>query len=155
MIYYGNKSILAAAVPGDIFAEEFACSGAEVLPLSAIAIEESEVMFIECDKILHTCSNNCGFHQKLIYNLMRGLAEKSIGFHKRMEIISKRTTRDKLLAYLSHEARSAGGGYFDIPFDRQELADYLEVDRSGLSQEISKLKREGIIDADKNHFRIL
>ena len=142
-------------MPGDVFCEEFAYSEASALPITVIATKESEVMFIRSDSVVQTCHNCCSFHHKLIYNLMTGLAEKTIGFHKRMEIISKRTTRDKLLAYLSHEARRSKNGYFDIPFDRQELADYLEVDRSGLSSEISKLKKDGVIDADKNHFRIL
>jgi len=112
-------------------------------------------MLIECNHILHTCSNNCGFHQQLIFNLMKDLATKTILFHQKIEIISKRSTRDKLMTYLMLQAKKEGSDSFDIPFDRQELADYLEVERSGLSAEISKLKKEGIINNQKNHFELL
>ena len=125
------------------------------LPVAVIATEPSEVMFVDCDHILHTCSNNCGFHQQLIYNLVKDLAEKSIRFHQKVEVTSKRTTREKLMAYLSLQAKRVGSTRFEIPFDRQELADYLEVDRSGLSAEIGKLKKEGIIKNRKNHFVIM
>ena len=86
---------------------------------------------------------------------MKDLARKTIMFHKRIEVTSKRTTREKLLAYLAMEAKEKGSDSFDIPFDRQELADYLEVERSGLSNEISKLRDEGIIENRKNHFTLL
>jgi CRP-like cAMP-binding protein len=112
-------------------------------------------MLIDSAHILHTCSNNCGFHQQLIFNLMKDLAQKSILFHQKLEIIAKRTTKDKLMAYLMLEARRAGSNVFDIPFDRQELADYLEVDRSGLSAEISKLREQGVLESRKRHFELL
>ena len=150
--YYGNRNILSAITPGEVFAEAFACAEIESLPVTVVADEPSEVMLIESSHILHTCSNNCGFHQQLIYNLMKDLAAKTIMFHERIDVTSKRTTREKLLAYLNNQSRRAGGGEFDIPFDRQELADYLEVDRSGLSVEIGKLRREGVIECRKNHF---
>ena len=85
---------------------------------------------------------------------MKGLAKRTVAFHERIEITSKRTTREKLLAFLSTAARRDGSTSFDIPYNRQELADYLEVDRSGLSVEIGKLAREGMIKADKRHFTI-
>jgi CRP-like cAMP-binding protein len=153
--YYGNRSILSHIRPAEVFAEAFACAATASLPITVTASEHSEIMLIECDHILHTCSNHCDFHQRLIYNLMKDLATKTVLFHRRIDITSKRTTREKLLAYLTQEAKEAGSKCFDIPFDRQELADYLEVDRSGLSAEISKLRREGIIDNKKNHFVLL
>ena len=153
--YYGNRNILSVIKEGEVFAEAFACAETESLPVTVIADEPSEVMLIDSSHILHTCSNNCGFHQQLIYNLMKDLAAKTIMFHQRIEITSKRTTREKLLSYLNTQSKRAGGEEFDIPFDRQELADYLEVDRSGLSAEISKLRREGIIECRKNHFVML
>ena len=153
--YYGNRSILGEIRSGEVFAEAFACASVTSLPVSVIANEPSDIMLIDCSHILHTCSNNCGFHQKLIYNLMKDLATKTIMFHQRMEITSKRSTREKLLAYLALQAKKAGSNRFNIPFDRQELADYLEVDRSGLSAEISKMKKEGIIDCYKNSFELI
>lgn len=153
--YYGNRSILSEVGVSDVFGEAFACAEVPAIPVSVIANEPCEVMLIDCGHILHTCSNHCGFHQQLIFNLMKDLATKTILFHQKIEIMSKRTTREKLLTYLMAQAKNAGKPEFDIPFDRQELADYLEVDRSGLSAEIGKLRKEGILESDKNHFRIL
>lgn len=153
--YYGNRSIFSNLRAGDVFGEAFACAEVAALPVSIQASERAEVMLIECAHILHTCENNCGFHGRLIYNLMRDLAEKTLRFHERIEVTSKRTTREKLLSYLAIEARHAGGREVTIPFDRQELADYLEVDRSGLSAEISKLRQEGVLENQKNRFVLL
>ena len=153
--YYGNRSILCGLSPSEIFGEAFACAGIERLPVSVIANEPCEVMLIECDRILHTCSNACSFHQQLIFNLMRDIACKAIMFQQKIEVISKRTTREKLMCYLQLQAKKAGCAKFEIPFDRQELADFLEVERSGLSAEISKLRKEGIINSNKNSFELL
>jgi len=153
--YYGNRSILSMMGPSEVFAEAFACAEIPVLPVSVIASEACEIMYIECSHILYTCANNCGFHRQLIFNLMRDLAEKTISFHRRIDVTSKRTTREKLMAYLMHCAKAAGTDTFEIPFDRQALADYLEVDRSGLSTEIGKLTREGVIIADRKKFTLL
>lgn len=153
--YYGNRSILSSVFPSEMFAEAFACANTTSMPISAIADEMSEIMFIDCEHILHTCQNNCGFHQQLIYNLMKDLANKTLTFHQRIEITSKRTTREKLLTYLSIKAKEENSSVFDIPYDRQELADFLEVERSGLSSEIGKLVKEGIIKNKKNRFEIL
>ena len=153
--YYGNRSILTEVKPSGMFGEEFACAELSSIPVTVIANEQSEIMLLDCSHILYTCHNNCGFHQQLIFNLMKDLATKTIIFHQRIEVTSKRTTREKLLTYLALEAKRAGKSYFEIDFDRQELADYLEVERSGLSAEIGKLKREGIIDNKKNYFKLI
>ena len=155
MDYYGNRSILDSISAGELFGEAFACADAKSMPVSVVASEPCEVMLIECGHIMHTCSNNCEFHQRLIYNLMRNLAKKTLSFHERIEVTSKRSTRERLMAYLMLCAKKAGTASFDIPFDRQELADYLEVDRSGLSAEISKLRAEGVLESNKRHFRLL
>ncbi len=153
--YFGNRSILAQIEPPHLFGEAFACAETASLPVTVIANEPSDVMLIDCSHILHTCQNNCGFHGQLIYNLMRDLAEKTILFHQKSEITAKRSTREKLLSYLAMQAKRAGSNRFRIPFDRQELADYLEVDRSGLSAEISKLRKEGILESERNEFTLL
>lgn len=153
--YYGNRNILAVMGSSEIFAEAFACAGVESLPVSVIANEPSDILLIDRVRILHTCSNNCDFHRQIIYNLMKDLALKTIMFHQRIDITSKRTTRDKLLSYLTFQSKRTNSNSFDIPFDRQELADYLEVDRSGLSAEISKLRKEGVLESNKNHFKLL
>ena len=153
--YYGNRSILSEIAPSEVFAEAFACAEVRSIPVTVIANEPCEVMLIDCNHVLHTCTNSCGFHHQLIFNLMKDLATKTLMFHQRIEITSKRSTREKLLTYLMIQAKKANSNCFDIPFDRQELADYLEVDRSGLSAEISKMRKEGMIECQKNHFELL
>ncbi|MBQ8372364.1 MAG: Crp/Fnr family transcriptional regulator [Clostridia bacterium] len=153
--YYGNRSIIGRVRPSEMFSEEFACAEMPALPITVVANEPSEVMLVDCSHIIRTCKNGCGFHHRLIFNLMKALATRSIGYHKRIEITSKRSTREKLLTYLALYAKEVGSPRFEIPFDRQELADYLEVERSGLSAEISKLRREGVIKSEKNKFMLL
>lgn len=153
--YFGNRNIITEIGTSELFGEAFACSEIEKMPVQIIANEPSEIMLIDSAHIIHTCSNACGFHQKLIFNLMKDLSQKTLIFHSKLDIVSKRTTRDKLLAYLFNEAKRKESNSFNIPFDRQELADFLGVDRSGLSVEISRLKKEGIIDSHKNHFTLI
>ncbi|MBQ9860000.1 MAG: Crp/Fnr family transcriptional regulator [Clostridia bacterium] len=153
--YYGNRSILSKAEPADIFGEAFACAEVASLPVTVIADEPCEVMFIDSMHILHTCANGCGFHQQLIFNLMKDLAEKNLALHQKIQITSQRSTRDKLMTYLQLQAQKADSSTFSIPLDRQELADYLKVDRSGLSAEISKLRREGVLESHRKTFTLL
>ena len=153
--FYGNRSILEISRKGEMFGEAFACAEVMSIPVSIVAAEPSEIMFIDCSHILKTCHNNCGFHQQMIFNLMKSLARKNLVFHRKIEITSKRSTREKLMSYLMFCAKSANSYDFDIPFDRQELADYLGVERSGLSAEISKLRKEGILENTKKHFTLL
>ena len=153
--YEGNRTIVSNTEASKVFAEDYACAEIASIPVSIVANEPSEIMLIDCSHILHTCSNNCGFHQQLIYNLLKELAGKTLSFHQKVEITSKRTTREKLMTYLSMEAKKHSSNSFEIPFDRQELADYLEVDRSGLSAEISKLRNEGVLESHKKHFKLL
>lgn len=153
--YYGNRSIVSTAEPSELFAESFACAEVSSIPISIIATEPSEIMLIDCQRIIHSCSNACSFHQQMIYNLLKNVASKNILFHQKIEITAKRSTREKLMAYLTLQAKKSGSQSFDIPFDRQELADYLEVERSGLSAEISKLRKEGVLKSVRNHFELL
>lgn len=153
--YLGNRTILSQIAPTHLFAEAFACAGVVSLPLDVVATEDSEIMFIDSTRVLQSCCNACEFHNQIIYNLMKSIAEKNILFHQKLQITSKRSTREKLMEYLSQEARKQNSASFEIPYDRQALADYLEVDRSGLSAEISKLRKENIIASHKNFFRIL
>lgn len=152
---YGNRSILSEGRPGDLFGEEFACAEVSEMPVTVLASEPSEAVLVDCAHVLRTCSHNCTHHRQMIYNLMRSMAQKNLAYHRRIEITSKRTTREKLLAYLTQVAKESGSRHLAIPFDRQELADYLEVDRSGLSTEISHLRREGVLECHKNHFTLL
>ena len=153
--FYGNRSIVTNISVSEIFGEAFACAGIDKIPVTVIAKEPGEIMLLDCERILHSCSNACGFHRQIIFNLMKELATKNLMFHKKIEITSQRSTREKLMTYLMQQAKSIGSDSFTVPFDRQELADYLEVERSGLSAEIGKLKKEGILDCTKNRFTLL
>ena len=153
--YNGNRTIVSVVDSGELFAESFACAGVERLPISVTATEDCAVILLDCRRITQACCNACAFHQQMIYNLLKITAQKSIRLHQRAEIISHRTTRGKLMAYLTLQATQKSSTKFTIPFDRQELADYLEVDRSGFSAEISKLRKEGILTCRKSDFELL
>lgn len=153
--WYGNRSIMLSIGPGQLFAEAFACAEAELLPVSVLATEECEVLLLNCRRLLSGCSQPCVFHSRVIFNLLKIVAKKNLTLHRKAVITARRTTRDKLLTYLLLTAKEAGGSEFSIPFDRQGLADYLEVDRSGLCAELSKLRQEGVLTYRKNHFRLL
>ena len=150
--FYGNKNIVASVEKGELFGEAFACADIKIVPVSVFAVEDCEIMLIDYKRIITTCPHNCSFHSKLIYNMLRIVANKNIMLSRKIEFISKRTTKEKLLAYLSSEAKKAGSNSFSIPYNRQELADFLSVDRSAMSAELCKLRDTGILEFDKNKF---
>lgn len=152
--FFGNRSILAQLAPGELFGESFACAGVKAVPVTVAAIEAAEVMLVDCLSITRSCGNACHFHQRMIFNLLQIVAAKNLVFHQKIEVTSKRTTREKLMAYLMLQAKRLGSLEFEIPYNRQELADYLEVERSGLSAEIGKLRRQGAIEAERRRFKI-
>lgn len=152
--YYGNRSIVARVGPAELFGETYACAGISSLPVSMVADADGVILLMDCRRITTSCCNACAFHSRMIYNLLRLVAEKNLVFDQKIQITSKRTTREKLMAYLLQQAKAHGSNSFTIPYDRQALADYLDVDRSGLSAEIGKLRKEGILDSEKNHFII-
>ena len=153
--YYGNRSIISSAGPGELFGESFACAGLKTYPVTAAAVEDSRVMLIDSRRITATCCNACSFHNQMIYNMLKVVATNNLSLNRKIEITSKRTTREKLMAYLMTQAKLHGSNCFTIPYDRQALADYLEVERSAMSAEISKLKKDGIIDCNKSQFCLL
>jgi CRP-like cAMP-binding protein len=152
---WGNLNIIAEMSSGEMFAEAFACGGVGVMPVGVIAAADCEIMFVDLQRVITQCGNACVFHALLIRNIVGILARKNIMLQGKMEHITKRTTREKLLSYLSEQARRCGADSFELPFDRQGLADYLSVERSALSAEMSRLKSEGIINYRKNHFELL
>ncbi len=154
--YYGNRSIVAEVEPGELFAETVAAAGAEKMPVSAAASSDSEIMLIDFRRMLCFEEKEMNSLQsRLASNLLRVMAEKNIILNRKIEIISCRTTREKLMAYLLAEAKRRNSSEFEIPFDRQELADYLGVDRSAMSAEIARMRRDGLIESSKSRFRLL
>jgi CRP-like cAMP-binding protein len=152
---WGNNSIVAVVDPPGMFAESIVCCGERHAPMSAIAREASDVLFIDYKRIVTTCSSACGFHSRLIRNMIQVLARSNIAMSMKLEHVSRRTTREKLLSYLGDVAKQKGSDTFNIPLDRQELADYLSVDRSALSCEMSRMRRDGLIEYKKSRFKIL
>jgi len=144
----GGRSIIGSFVPGQLFCDAFSCSTQQAMPVTVAAEADSTVALIPIELILHTCSKACPQHRRLMENLVHILADKYVAINRKMIHLSGRTTRRKLLSYLSEQMRIAGGNPFTIPFRRQELADYLFVDRTGLSAEWSRLKKEGLLAED-------
>ena len=151
---WGNRSILDRIGPGQIFAETYACVPGEKLLVTVKEEKKTEVLFLNVGKILRVCTNACSFHARLIRNLLTLSARKNLNLSRRIFHTSAKSIRGRLLSYLSWQAVKQGSREFDIPFNRQQLADYLGVDRSAMSAELGKMKREGLIQVDRSHFRM-
>ena len=149
---WGNRNILSKAGPAQTFAAAFACAPGSILNVSVIADTPTTVLFLNVKRILHICPSACSHHSRIIRNLLTDLAEKNLRFSEKLTHMGQRTTRAKLMSYFSAEAQRLGTYEFDIPFSRQQLADYLAVERSGLSLELGKMRDEGLLDFYKNHF---
>ena len=148
----GAVTLLGRAEPGDLFAEAYACAPDELLLVDVVASEACEVLFLDAKRILTQCTSTCEHHSRIIRNLLSDLAGKNLLLNEKLTHIAQRTTRAKLMSYLSAEAQRRGAVEFDIPFPRQQLADFLAVERSGLSLELGKMKKEGLLDYHKEHF---
>lgn len=153
--FMGNRTILTALPAGEIFGEAFACAGTARLPVSVMAVESSDILLINYRKIVSACSETCVFHSRLIENMLGVVAAKNVALSQRVDIISKRSTREKLTAYLSAQSLRAGSRKFTIPFDRQALADFLCVERSAMSAELSKMQRDGLLVTRRREFELL
>jgi CRP-like cAMP-binding protein len=152
--YYGSRSVLTILQPGELFAEAFSFAGLEAMPVSVIAIKDSNVLLLDCKRVLTSCSNSCHFHSLLLKNLLQEMAQKNLALSQKIRYMSQKTTKEKLMAYLLDQAKQHESSQFIIPFDRQALADYLGVERSAMSAEISKLKSSGLIDTKGAWFKL-
>lgn len=152
--YWGNRQILGTAGEGELFAESYACLEGEPMMVTAQAAVESRILFLEIGRLLETCSPACEFHSRMIHNLLYILAGKNLRLTRKIDHMGQRTIREKVMAYLSFEAEHQGQETFSIPFNRQQLADYLAVDRSALSAELSRMQRDGMIAYEKNQFTV-
>ena len=150
--YYGQRSFIAQAEPGEIFAEAYACAPVDTMPISGYAAEDSQVLLLSARKMLTICTNACGFHNRLVKNLLAVVAEKNLRLSRKIQFMAQKTTREKLMAYLLDQAKQHGSNEFTIPLDRQALADYLGVERSAMSAELSKLRRDGVLETTGAHF---
>ncbi len=153
--FWGNRTILSEIPESGLFGESYACVPAQPIPVNAVATQNSAIMFLDVRRIITSCPSACVFHARLIQNLIMVLAFKNAMLTGKIEHISQRSTREKLLSYLSEQALAAGGPSFDIPFNRQQLADYLCVDRSAMSSALGQLRDEGVLTFDRSHFKLL
>ena len=149
--YDGNRFLLSFVAPGEMFAEAMCCANLSESPVTVTADVDSAVMLLGVSPILHTCKNSCVFHTKLIGNMLELVANKTLRLRERMEIISQKSVRARVARYFDSCPAEEGGG-ITTPFNREELADFLCVERSALSHELSKMKRDGLIDYRKNKF---
>lgn len=148
--FWGNRSILSRIAPGEIFGEAYACLPEQPLLVSVVAAERCEVLFLDMARVLHVCSNACAHHSRIVQNLLRLCAEKNLRLSQRMLHTAPKTIRARLLSYFHELSQRANSSYFRLPYDRQAMADYLNVDRSAMCAELSKMKADGIIDYTKS-----
>lgn len=153
--YHGNRSLLQTLNAGEMFGEALCCTDADTLPVGIYSAEDCVVLFFDCKGIIEEDINGFDFQQILLKNLLIIIAQKNLFLRAKINLLSKRTTREKIMAYLLSEYKRTGKKEFDIPYDRQQLADFLGVERSAMSAEIGKLRRDGIISANKSHFCII
>lgn len=152
---WGNKTMLVRMGKDELFGETFACGSDNLSVVTFLVSEDAKILFMPFDRVMHSCTMACRFHHRLIENMVSVIAAKNRDLMRKVEVVSKRTIREKLLTYLSIQAQAQETRYFEIPLGRVELAEYLCVDRSALTRELTKMKEDGLIDYDKNCFRIL
>lgn len=152
--YWGNRSILGHIGVGEIFGEAYVAPESGTLLNDVIAVEDSSVFFFDVKRVISTCSSACRFHTMVVQNLFFAISEKNRGLVQKLDYMSRRTTREKLLSYLSEEVKKQNSASITLPFNRQQLADYLSVDRSAMSNELCKMRDEGLLEFEKNRFRL-
>jgi len=153
--YWGNRSILSQLAVGDMFGEAYVAPESGVLLNDVVAVEDSAVIFFDVRRILTTCPSACRFHAMVVQNMFFAISKKNRALVQKLDHMSKRSTRAKLISYLSEEAKRHNSGTFTIPFNRQQLADFLSVDRSAMSNELCKMRDEGLLEFEKNRFQLL
>ena len=152
---WGNKTMLVRIRKNEVFGETFACGTDNLSIVTFQVSEDACILFMPFGRMMCNCGNGCQFHQRLIENMVRVIADKNRELMRKVEVVSKRSIREKLLAYLSIQAQVQGTRYVELPLGRVELAEYLCVDRSALTRELVKMREDGLIDYDRNCFRML
>lgn len=153
--FWGNRSIINYLKEGQMFGEAYVAPESGVLLNDVVAAEDCTLIFFDVRRIIQVCSNACRFHSLVVQNLFFAISEKNRSLIQKLGHMSKRTTRDKLISYLSDEAKRHNSSTFEIPFNRQQLADFLSVDRSAMSNELCKMRDDGLLKFEKNRFTLL
>lgn len=151
----GDVSMLMNIEKGELLGETFACGSVLNSKVVFQAAINSEVLFLPFHKVIHTCNMTCGFHHRLIENMVRLISDKNVQLIEKMEATSRKSLRDKILTYLFNQAEKYGSYEFEIPLGRTELAEYLCADRSALTRELSHMQEDGLIAFQKNTYKIL
>lgn len=151
----GDISVLMRMKKGEIYGLESAFAGEDSFKDSVIATEKTLVMFMNKHRLINPCANKCRRHDIVLKHVMQMVAEKNVELLDKLTHLSKKTIRDKLLSYFNSLAKKEKSSYFEIPFNKTELANYLSVDRSAMSTELTKMREDGLIDYDKKQFRLL
>ena len=151
----GSRMVLTQIRPGQMFGEMVAFSATKIWPNTVCATEKSEILFLSPEKITTTCGNACIGHRSLVNNLLGILSDKALHLNKLVEYISYKTLRGKISALLLEQYRQTGNKTFTLSFDRNHLAEYLNVSRPSLSRELSRMKEEGLLDYHKSSFKLL
>lgn len=152
--YWGNRSIVNQISAGEMFGEAYLSPESGALLNDVVAAEDSTVMLFDVNRIFSICPSACKFHSLAVKNLFFEVAEKNRKLVAKIGHMSQRTTRDKLFSYLSDEAKRQKKSTFEIPFNRQQLADFLSVDRSAMSNELCKMRDDGLLTFQKNRFTL-
>ena len=153
--YWGNRSIVNMIGIGEMFGEAYAAPDSSALLNDVVAVEDCVVLFLDVNRTIITCSTACPFHKLVVQNLFFAISEKNRKLVQKLGHMSKRSTREKLMSYLSDEAKKQNSNTFAIPFNRQQLADFLSVDRSAMSNELCKMRDAGLLTFEKNRFTLL
>lgn len=151
-LYWGNSIIFGHVGKGEVFAENYAVIPGKELLCDVIACEDTHIIFLNVKHVLTTCRKGCTYHNRILQNMLRISAQKNLNISSRMIHTASKSLRERLLSYFSEQALEHGSAHFTIPFNRQQLADYLAVNRSAMSKELSKMQAEGLITYRKNEF---
>ncbi len=149
----GRQNVIANISAPDLFGEVFALAGVKS-PVTAYTETGAEVLFLDVQKITAVCRESCAFHRQFVWNLLQLVAGKNVALNQKIQCVGQRTTRDKVDAFLSMQQTKEGKNPFTVPFNREQMADYLCVDRSALSLVLAQMKEEGLIEYHKNEFRL-
>ena len=153
--YWGNLSILSHVDVGEMFGEAYVAPESGSLMNDVVAVEDSTVMLFDVRRIVTTCPSACRFHSLVVQNMFFAISEKNRRLVGKLGHMSRRTTREKLISYLSEESQKQRSSSFMIPFTRQQLADYLSVDRSAMSSELCRMRDDGLIEFERSRFKLL
>ncbi len=151
----GNINLMLHLNKGELYGVESAYAGDEFYRDTLIATERTLVLFMNKFRLMKPCNNRCKRHENVITNIMQMVAETNHSLMEKLTHISKKTIREKLLSYFTLMKQKANSSYFEIPFNKTELANYLSVDRSAMSSELSKMKEDGLIDFDKREYHLI